>query len=144
MIEVTIDLYIEEKPEKVFAFISDFANNPQWQDGMVSCVFTSEPPLRVGSTYDQKAQFLGRDIISSFEVIAYEPGNMVKATTTQSSFPITFTRRVQAEGEGSRVNALIEGDAKGFFRLAQPLMRWMVNRSIQKDYRKLKTLMEHG
>ena len=66
MIEVTIDLYIEEKPEKVFAFISDFANNPQWQDGMVSCVFTSEPPLRVGSTYDQKAQFLGRDIISSF------------------------------------------------------------------------------
>ena len=38
---------------------------------MQECRWTSEPPLRLGSTYDQEAKFLGKAIVSSFEVIEF-------------------------------------------------------------------------
>ena len=144
MLKVDVTIMVNKPTEAVFAFISDFENNPRWQKGMQTCTFTSPPPLGVGSTYDQEAKFLGRPILSTFKVIAYEPGRMVKATTISSSFPITFTRSVEPVEDGTRVTAVIEGDATGFFRIATPLMRWMVNRSVNKDYAKLKQLLEAG
>lgn len=142
MIQVETSIHIQQPAEKVFNYISDFEKNPEWQSGMVACRFTTDAPLRIGSTYDQEATFLGRKIISSFEVIEYIPNEMVKATTRSSSFPITFTRIVKPLENGCEVSAIIEGDASGFFRLAEPLMRGMVRRSIVKDYKKLKQLME--
>ena len=142
MIEVNIDIEVDFPADEAFAYISNFENNPEWQGGMVACRFTSEGPLQVGSTYVQEASFLGRPIHSHFEVTAFEPGRLVKATTTESTFPITFTRWVTAQGSGARIQAKIEGDSSGAFRLAEPLMRWMVSRSINKDYKNLKSILE--
>ncbi len=104
--------------------------------------FTSEGPLGVGSTYAQVAKFLGRRIQSTFEVLEYEPERMVKATTTSGSFPITFTRMVEPAEGGTQVTAIIEGDASGFFKLAEPLLARMVQRSVDADYANLKRILE--
>ncbi|MBK8903621.1 MAG: SRPBCC family protein [Anaerolineaceae bacterium] len=142
MISVNISIDINRPPDEVFAFLSDFENNPKWQNGMKVCTWTSKPPLRLGSTYSQEASFLGRPIFSHFEVIAYEPGKMVKATSPAGTFPITFTRSVEPHGTGTRVKALIEGDSSGVFKLAEPLMAPMVRKSIEADYARLKELLE--
>lgn len=142
MIRVEEIIHIEKRPEQVFQFISNFENNPLWQGGMVACTFTTEPPLRVGSRYDQKAKFLGKDIISTFEVIAYQADHLVSAKSIAGSFPIQFTRTVTELNGGARVRALIEGESSGFFRIARPLMQWMVRRSIHRDYQTLKKILE--
>lgn len=142
MTEVKVSVMINRDPEEVFAYISNFENNPEWQSGMQKAMITSEGPLDVGTTYDQVAKFLGRRIVSSFEVIAYEPGRMIKATSTSGSFPITFMRRVDPLEGGAQVTAVIEGDAGGFFKLAEPLLNRMTRRSIEKDYAHLKELLE--
>ena len=143
MIQVTTTVTINRPSNEVFNYISNFQNNPQWQNGMIECRFTTEPPLRVGSTYDQIAKFLGRKIISTFKVEAYEPGRMIKASTVSSSFPITFTRMVEPLTDGStKVSAIIEGDSTGFFKLAEPLMKRMVQNSVSNDYVKLKEVLE--
>lgn len=142
MIEVTVQIEIDHPSENTFAFISNFENNPKWQKGMQTCTFTTSGDFGVGSRYDQKAKFLGKEIISTFEVVEYEPGKRVKATSIKSSFPITFTRTVADHNGKSNVRALIEGEPKGFFKIAKPLMKWMVNSSIQKDYKALKALLE--
>ena len=56
MIEVRVRRDVDQSPEEVFTDWADWTNNPTWQKGMVSCTWTSEPPLRVGSTYDQAAR----------------------------------------------------------------------------------------
>ena len=66
MIAVTASVDAAE----AFAVVADFSRNTQWQQGMQSCVFTSDPPLGLGSTCDQEAPFLGRKILTSFEVPA--------------------------------------------------------------------------
>lgn len=110
---------------------------------MKACRVTSEGPLGVGSTYEQVASFLGRRIESTFDIVGFEPGRMIKGATTGGPFPITFTRSVEPLGDGSsRVSALVEGEAGGFFRLAEPLLRRAVQWSIDSDYRRLKALLE--
>jgi len=104
--------------------------------------FTSGPPLRVGSTYAQVATFLGRRIESRFAIIEHEPGRLVKGSTTVSPFPITFTRIVEPDGDGSRVTAIVEGRPNGVFSLASPLVRRMVKASVARDYDNLKRLLE--
>jgi hypothetical protein len=125
-----------------FAFIANFENNPIWQEGMDECQYSTAQRQGVGARYIQKAHFLGRELRSEFEVIQYNPPQLVKATTVSGSFPITFTRMVAGDEKWSHVHAIIEGEAKGFFRLTQPILKWMVKRSIEKDYKKLKQHLE--
>ena len=145
MIQVKASVHIQRSPEEVFKYLSNFENNPQWQSGMVSAKFTSPGPLRVGSTYSQEARFLGRPVFSDFEVVEHEPGRRVKITSTSGTFPITVTRMVEPDGDGgSRVSAVVEGDASGVYRLAEPILRRMVRRSVQGDYQRLKRVLEGG
>lgn len=143
MIEATVDLTIDRPADEVFAFLSDWANNPSWQQGMEACVWTSEPPMRRGSTYDQQARFLGRPIVSSFEVVEYEPGAKVRIVTTSSTMPLDITRSVEALGPSqTRVRALIRGGPLGVARLLDPVIQRMVQRNVTRDYRRLRALLE--
>lgn len=139
---IVITTPIGRKAEDVFAFVSDFENNPRWQRGMRSCTWTSPPPHGAGSTYDQVARFLGRDIVSKFVVVEHEPPRRVKITTTESPFPITETRIVEPTGPQScTVTAVVEGDASKVFRLFAPLLPLMVRRSVTRDYQRLRELL---
>jgi uncharacterized membrane protein len=143
MITVQAGGEIARPADEVFDFIANFENNPIWQQGMRSARWTSVPPIHVGSTYEQVARFLGRDVVSSFEVIAYTPGRRITIATRRGSFPITVTRSVEPiDAQHCRVQANIEGDASGFFRLAKPVLQRLVERSIRGDYRRLKTILE--
>jgi uncharacterized membrane protein len=143
MITTRIDISIACPAAQVVARLSDFEKNPTWQNGMKSCTWITDPPLRIGSRYDQKAQFAGCDINSVFEVIEYEPGRRVRATTVRGTFPIAFTRWVEPiDDSTTRVQVIIEGDSTGLFRSLEPVMAPMVRRSIRKDYERLKVLRE--
>lgn len=134
---------IRRPAEDVFAFVSDATNNPRWQRGMRSCRWTSPPPIGVGSTYRQEAAFLGRRIVTDFEVVAHEPGRSVTIRSTSGPFPITVRRSVTPiDASSSRVEAAITGEPGRFFRIAGPLLQRLAQRSVTADYRRLKTLLD--
>jgi hypothetical protein len=141
-VRVVNEVIIDRLPSDVFEFVADVGNNPQWQRGMREAHFTSGPPLRVGSTYAQIATFLGRRIESRFEIVQYEPGRLVKGSTTISPFPIMFTRIVEPHEGGAKVTAIVEGRPDGIFALASPLVRRLVGASVRRDYENLKLLLE--
>jgi len=143
MMEVTATIEIERSASEVFDYLADMANNPKWQKGMCQARWTSEPPLKLGSTYDQEASFLGKQIVSSFEVVELDPGRSIRIKTTSGTMPIDVTRSVAETSPGTtRVDAIVRGDAKGVFRLATPVMRLLVGASVRADYRRLKALLE--
>lgn len=140
---MTASVEIARPAAEVFDYVADAANNPAWQGGMRSCVWTSEPPLRVGSTYDQEAAFLGRAIRSSFVVTALDPGHSITIETTESTFPIRVTRSVDAiDATSCRVTATVEGGPGGVLALFGPLLRLFAQRSVRADYRRLKANLE--
>jgi uncharacterized membrane protein len=143
---VTVRVDIDRPASEVFAFLEEVENNTRWLRGMESCTWTTAPPVRVGSRYEQRARFLGREIRTSFEVTAHQPGRLVTIRSREgSSFPLTVTRLVEPLDAGRcRVTETVDSDPRGFYRIAQPLLRELVRRNIQRDYRRLKALLERG
>jgi len=144
MIKTETRIVVYLPSQQVFAYISDFENNLYWQSGMVECKFTSPSRFGLGATYTQVAKFLGRQVRSTFEVVGYEAGHLVKAASTSGSFPITITRIVEPGEGGCIVTAIVEGDSSGYFKLAEPVMARLVQRSMEADYARLKLLLEEG
>jgi uncharacterized membrane protein len=144
MIHVTADVDIDRPGDEVYAYLENVENNVQWLKGMRSCRWTSAPPVRVGSRYEQVAHFLGRDIHTSFEVTRLEPGRSITIESRAgSSFPLTVTRSVVPTGDARcHVTEIVDGDASGFYAIATPLLKRAVERTIRRDYRALKLLLE--
>ena len=135
---------IARPADEVAAFFFDASNNPLWQEGMESCHWTSDPPISIGSTYEQRARFLGRQIISTFEVIRLEPDRLIETDTIKSTFPITVIRHVEpVDSTGCRVSAEISGGPEqGFMKLVEPLMARTAQKSVDRDYDRLVQLLE--
>ncbi|MDY7103189.1 MAG: SRPBCC family protein [Actinomycetota bacterium] len=141
-VEVHVD--IARPAEEVFAFVADHENNPRWQRGMRTCRWTSDDPPGVGSTYEQEARFLGRPVRSTFRVSEYEPPRRIRIETVSGTFPIDVTRTISPLGpDECRVSAEIGGGPTGrLARFAEPVLRTIVRRSVERDYRRLEVLLE--
>jgi uncharacterized membrane protein len=146
MIHVEVRVDIDRPAAEVFEYLEEVENNPRWLSGMRSARWTSRPPVRVGSTYEQVSQFLGREICTSFEVTRHDPGRLVTIESREgSSFPIKVTRMVEPDARGcARVTELVDGDPRGFYTLATPLLKRLVERTIRRDYGTLKRLLEEN
>lgn len=127
---------------EVFAFLADATNNPEWQRGMRRCEWLSGGPIAVGSQYRQEASFLGRAVISVFEVKEFVAGFRVVVETIESTFPIHVERSEELTGPQScRVTATIGGGPK-VPRFAEPIVIWLAQRSVTADYNRLVELLE--
>lgn len=143
MTDIVVSQRIERPADEVFAYLCDMANNPTWQKGQVSCAWTSEPPVGVGSTYDQHARFAGRDIRSSFTVTEFEPGRAIRIVSADGPMTIDVTRTVDPVGGGAcDVTARVRGEPPGLLRLIAPIADRMVKRNVEADYRRLKEQLE--
>lgn len=135
---------IQRPAAEVFRFFSDASNNPEWQNGMTSCEWTTEPPIGVGSRYEQRARFMGREIVSVFEVTEFEPGHRIRIETIESTFPIQVTRTVEPLDDSScTVSAVITGGPeKGIMKWLEPLAAGKAQKSVDADYDRLVQLLE--
>ena len=134
---------IERPANDVFAFFADASNNPRWQKGQVSCEWVTPPPVEVGSVYQQEARFLGRRVLTRFEVVEHDPDRVIAINSVESSFPIRVRRTVEPLSPSrSRVTTDINGEPGGFFRIVGPILRWLAQRSVDADYDRLKLLLD--
>jgi uncharacterized membrane protein len=142
---IVVEQEIERPAEVVWEYMENAEHNPEWLSNMRSARWITEPPVAVGSRYDQLARFLGKDVRTSFEVTALERGRSITISSLPgSSFPIRITREVEPLGpQRTRVREIAEGDSSGFYRLAAPLMRPLVRRNIVQAYRRLRQLLEN-
>jgi uncharacterized membrane protein len=142
MTSIHVRTDIGRPADEVFAFLADMENNTTWQKGMQSCRWTSDPPLRLGSTYDQVAAFLGKEMVTSFEVTEFVDPERIRIESRESTMPLDITRTVEAVGMTSVVEAHVQGEPQGFMRVLGPLLDLMVKRSVTADYRRLKEHLE--
>lgn len=136
--DIHVERTIGAPAETVAPFFFDVTNNVLWQSGMRSCEWTSEPPLGVGSTYEQIAEFRDKPVVSTFEVTAYEPGRHMRIESIESTFPIQVTREVTPMDESTCcVEAHISGQPPGLLRLLGPMIQRTARKSIEADYDRL-------
>ena len=143
-VDVTAETTVDRPRNEVAAYAMDPANDPVWISGITEARLLTDPPLGNGTRVERVASFLGRRIEYVLEVEEHDPTAVMVMRSVKGPFPMRVTYRFDAEGTGTRASIRVQGDAGGFYRLAAPLLSLAVKRSITRDLRNLKGLMESG
>ena len=133
---------INRPVEEVFAFIGDLENDPPWTSA-TEVRRTSTGPIGIGTTFRQRARFLGRHLEISFEVLGYEADHSITLKATSGLLSLEGTRTVDPVGKNaSQVTASGGGYARGVLKLAERPLAAIGARQLRTQLDRLKQLLE--
>lgn len=140
-VETTIE--IARPRADVAAFAADPDNVHAWYRSISRVEWLTERPLRVGTRLAFAAEFLGRRMAYTYEVVAFEPGERLVMRTADGPFPMETTY-VWADGAGgTTVMALRNrGRPAGLSAIAAPMLAAGVRRANRGDLARLRAVLE--
>ncbi len=144
-VDVLTEIAIQRPPAVVAAYAADPTNAPEWYVNIKAIEWKTPPPVAVGSRMAFVAQFLGRRLAYTYEVVELIPGTKLVMRTAEGPFPMETTYTFEPHGDGgTRMTLRNRGEPSGFAKLAAPLMRSAMRRATRKDLARLKSLLERG
>jgi uncharacterized protein YndB with AHSA1/START domain len=141
-VDVQVETTIRADPRVVADYAVDPGTAPEWYSNIRAVAWRTEPPVRVGSTMDFVAQFLGRRLAYTYEVVELEPGRRLVMRTADGPFPMETTYTWEPSGDGTRMTLRNRGTPAGFSRVAAPFLATAMRRATTKDLARLKALLE--
>jgi uncharacterized protein YndB with AHSA1/START domain len=142
MVRVEDSIVVERPIEDVFAYMTDPETLPEWQGSALEARVEGGGPMRAGACVLETRKFLGRRMESTMEVTEYEPPARFVIRVDSGPVPFTATNVLSEADGGTRIDAVIEGEPGGFFRLAEPLVVRAVERELRNNLATLKDLLE--
>ena len=142
-VDVVTDILIE----RPCGVVSDFAANPDnvahWYVNIKSVDWKTSRPAVVGSQIAFVAQFLGKRLEYTYEIIEFVPGQSLIMRTAEGPLPMETSYRWDAVSENStRMVLRNRGRPSGFSAVFSPLMAFMMRRANLKDLVRLKEILE--
>ena len=144
-VDVTTTIVIDRPRELVARYSSDPDNAPEWYVNIKSVEWETPRPMRTGSRIAFVAQFLGRRLAYTYEIVEWTPGERLVMRTSQGPFPMETTYTWRATSAGlTEMTLRNRGAPTGFSRLLAPLMAGAMRRANEKDLALLKRQLESG
>jgi hypothetical protein len=141
-VDVLTETVVARPPAVVAAFAADPDNVPKWYSNIKSVEWKTQRPVEVGSRIAFVAQFLGRRLAYTYEVVEFDPDHLVMRSD-EGPFPMVTTYTWQFAGEGkTRMTLRNQGEPTGFSALVTPFMAAAMRQANRKDLATLKTLLE--
>ena len=141
-VETTIEI-VRSRAE-VAAFAADLDNVHAWYKNIKRVEWLTERPLQVGTRLAFAAEFLGRRMAYTYEVVEHVPGERLVMRTADGPFPMETTYTWVDGPAGSTVMALRNrGEPAGFSAIASPMMAAGIRRNNRSDLQRLKQVLEH-
>lgn len=141
-VDVQVERVIRRPAAEVAAYAGDPTNAPEWYVNIRSVAWRTDPPVRVGSQMDFVAQFLGRRIAYTYEVVELVPGERLVMRTAQGPFPMETTYTWSSVPDGTLMTLRNTGEPSGFSRFAAPVMEKAMRRATTKDLARLAEVLE--
>jgi uncharacterized membrane protein len=144
---MAVDVVTEAVIDRPCAEVANYAGNPdnapEWYVNIRSVEWKTPPPLAMGSRVAFVAQFLGRRLAYTYEIVEQVPGERLVMRTADGPFPMETTYTWEPLGEGqSRMTLRNRGEPRGFGRVAAILMVGGMRGANRKDLRRLKSILE--
>ncbi len=144
-VDVVTEIVIARPRGAVAAFAADPSHVPLWYVNIKSVEWKTPPPAVAGSRIAFVAEFLGRRLAYTYEIVELVPGERLVMRTTEGPFPMETSYTWTDAGEGhTRMTLRNRGNPTGFSAWLTPLMSWMMRRENRKDLARLKMRLEQA
>jgi hypothetical protein len=144
MITIEKSIIISVSKEKVFSFISDFANDTKWRDGVLEMKQEPTHKTDVGTMTFETIKFMGRKLIVTAKVIEYIPNEKVSFKTVTAPMNVEGFRKVEDEKNNTaKFTYSLSAEFTGLYKLFTSSIIKMYDKRIEGDLIKLKTILEN-
>ncbi len=134
---------IECSTSKVFAFLRDFTNTPQWQDGTGGVtIYPPDKPLKIGSMVTRERKIGYADMLFNADVIDYKPNKLIEMEGVLGRLPFNDAYEFSAAGRSTRLKHTRITGGGWTMRLLAPFTPRRINRTMKADLERLKALLE--
>ena len=142
-VDIVTEIVIDRPRDRVSAYAANPDHAPDWYANIKAVAWKTAPPARVGSRVAFVAEFLGRRLEYTYEIVEFVAGERLVMRTAQGPFPMetTYTWEPTPDG-GTRMRLRNRGAPAGFARWIAPVMSLAIRRANRKDLRLLKARLE--
>ena len=142
-VDVTTEVVIERPPGIVSGYVADPANAGAWHTNIKSAEWRSEPLVHVGSRVAFVAEFFGRKLEYTYELVEVVPGEKLVMRSVEGPFPMETSYTFEETRDGhTRMILRNKGEPAGAAKLMAPMIATAVRNASEKDLAKLKAILE--
>jgi hypothetical protein len=142
-VDVVTEIEIARRRVDVADYAADPDNATAWYENIKSVEWQSSRPLAVGTRLAFVAQFIGRRLAYTYEVVEFVPAERFVMHTAQGPFPMETTYVWKDAGAGAtRMTLRNRGEPTGFAKLTAPMVAAAMRRANRKDLQRLKAILE--
>ncbi len=142
-VDIITEVVIARPVEEVAGYATNPDNAPKWYVNIKMVEWVTPPPLRVGSLIAFVAQFMGRRLAYTYEVVEWVANERFIMRTAEGPFPMETTYTWEATKVGhTRMVLRNRGTPEGFSKVVAPFMKLAMSRANRKDLALLKRLLE--
>jgi len=144
---VAVDVVTELEIARPGSVVADYACDPDnataWYENIKAVEWKTPKPVTVGSRLAFLAQFLGRSLAYTYEVMEMVPGERFVMRTAEGPFPMETTYSWEDTASGGTLMRLRNrGQPSGFSKVGAPIMATAVRRANRRDLQRLKQILE--
>ncbi len=142
-VDVSTEIVIERPPGIVSSYACDPANAPEWYGNIKSTEWKSAPVVHVGARVGFVAEFLGKRLEYTYEIVEFEPGERLVMRAAEGPFPMETIYTFEETRDGyTQMTLRNHGEPSGVSKLMAPMISTAMKAANSKDLAKLKAILE--
>jgi uncharacterized protein YndB with AHSA1/START domain len=142
MLTAESEIVIDRSVDEVFGFMTDVHKVPMWMTSVIESRQSPAGRIGVGTEYEHTVKFLGKRFTTRVRVAECVPPRRMVFVTMDRRFELEATVSLEPFRTGTKVREVLRGDARGFFKVAEPVLIRAVQRQLDGSFADLKDLVE--
>jgi len=145
MIAISESTQVNVPATELWGVVEDYALDIRWRSSIVEMTPNPPGPPAVGSKIHEVTRTAGRTYVTDTIIESVGPDDQYRFSGSGDSGRVSGGRSVVAITDGTAEFTYdVELGLSGLLRLAKPLVRTMMRRTLRRDLATLKTLIEAG
>jgi hypothetical protein len=145
VIAISESAQVDVPAAHLWGVVEDYALDVRWRSGIVQMTPNPPGPPAVGSKIHEVTRSAGRTYVTDTIIESVGPGYEYRFSGSGDSGGVNGGRSVVPITDGSaKFTYDVELGLSGVLRLAKPLVRTIMRRTLRRDLAALKTLIEEG